>query len=230
MIAVIGDIHGCYHTLKILYNEILAAYPDIPVYCVGDLVDRGLHSYEVVEFVKKKRITFTAGNHDYMFYYFIKHPSSPLGRSWIYNGSETTLDSYSNKYSEMNRHLNHIIKAPLILDLQDCFISHAGISSYYSRKLGKKPLENEDKLRSIIEKDLNSEHGLLWTRDKLLNLGKMQVVGHTRFDEVYHDEKTNAVYVDTSACAGNKLSAVVINENIIVDKLSIPTRSIDIDI
>ena len=84
MVAVIGDIHGCFHTLEKLYALILKKYPDIPVCSVGDLVDRGKFSYEVIEFVRKNKITFTPGNHDYMFYYFIKHPSSLIGRSWIY--------------------------------------------------------------------------------------------------------------------------------------------------
>lgn len=228
MVAVIGDIHGCFHTLEKLYSLILKKYPDIPVCCVGDLVDRGKFSYEVVEFVRKNKITFTPGNHDYMFYYFIKHPSSPIGRSWIYNGAETTLDSYSNRSIEMNKHLNHIIKAPLILDLNDCFISHAGISNYYSRKLGKKPLSDKQKFVGLIEKDLNSERGILWTRDKLLNLGKLQIVGHTRFEDVYHDTESNAVYIDTAACSGNKLSAVVINENKIINILSVTTDRADI--
>jgi len=228
MIAIIGDIHGCFNTLKKLYSLILKKYPDIPVCCIGDLVDRGKFSYEVVEFVRKNKITFTPGNHDYMFYYFIKHPSSPLGRSWIYNGSETTLDSYSSRFNEMNKHLNYIIKAPLILDFTDCFISHAGISIYYSRKLGKRPLSDKQKLINVIENDLNSEHGILWTRDKLLNMGKLQVVGHTRFEEVYYDSESDAVYIDTAACSGNKLSAVIINENIIIDTLSVATDPVDI--
>ncbi|MCZ7612088.1 MAG: metallophosphoesterase [Ignavibacteriaceae bacterium] len=53
MVAVIGDIHGCFHTLRKLYDLILTKYPDIPVCAVGDLVDRGKFSYEVVEFIKK---------------------------------------------------------------------------------------------------------------------------------------------------------------------------------
>lgn len=207
----------------------MESYPEIAVYSVGDLVDRGNFSYEVVEFVKKNKITFTPGNHEYMFYYFIKHPSSPLGKSWIYNGSESTLDSYSNRYAEMNRHLNFIIKAPLILDLFDCFVSHAGISSYYSRKLGKNPLADKEKLKNIVEQDLNSERGLLWTRDKLLNLGKLQIVGHTRFDDVYYDKKSNTIYLDTAACAGNKLSAIIVNEGEVVEKFSVPTELIDIE-
>jgi serine/threonine protein phosphatase 1 len=151
-----------------------------------------------------------------------------LGRSWVFNGSETTLDSYSNRFTEMNKHLNFIIKAPLILDLNDCFICHAGISSHYSRKLGKHPLSDKQKLINIIEKDLNSDHGILWTRDKLLNLHKLQVVGHTRFQEISYDDSSDTVYIDTAACSGNKLSAVIINESIIIDKISVPTEKIDI--
>jgi serine/threonine protein phosphatase 1 len=228
MIAVIGDIHGCFFTLEKLYNEIISNYPGIPICSVGDLVDRGKNNYEVVDFIKRNRITFTAGNHDLMFYYFIKHPSSPLGTSWIYNGSETTLDSYSNRYKEMNLHLNFIIKAPLILNLDDCFISHAGISGYYSRKLGKKPLDDMKKLKSLVESELNTEHGILWTRDKLMNLGKLQIVGHTRVDELYFDKKSNALYVDTSAYAGNKLSAAIIDKSNVVETLSIGTDQRDI--
>ena len=51
MIAVIGDIHGCYLTLVELYEQILKKYPDIKVYSVGDLVDRGNKSFEVMEFI-----------------------------------------------------------------------------------------------------------------------------------------------------------------------------------
>lgn len=228
MLAVIGDIHGCFYTLEKLYNEIISKYPGIPICAVGDLVDRGKKNYEVVEFIIKNKITFTAGNHDLMFYYFIKHPSSPLGKSWVFNGSETTLDSYSNRYKEMNQHLNFIIKAPLILNLDDCFISHAGVSIHYSRKLGKEPLLNLEQFKSIIESDLNSEHGILWTRDKLMNIGKLQVVGHTSHGEVYYEKASNVVYIDTKAFAGYKLSAVIIDRNEIVDTLSVDTIPLDI--
>jgi serine/threonine protein phosphatase 1 len=128
----------------------------------------------------------------------------------------------------MQRHLNFIIKAPLTLDLFDCFISHAGISNYYSRKLGKKPLADREKMVNIVESDLNNKHGVLWTRDKLLNLGKLQIVGHTRFEEIYHDKSSNSVYIDTAACSGNKLSAVIVDENKIVDKIAVPADPRDI--
>ncbi len=139
MIAVIGDIHGCYNTLTRLYEEIKTKHPDIPVYSVGDLVDRGNFSYEVLEFIKQNKIKFTAGNHDLMFYYYVTQPTHPIGKPWIYNGSESTMESYSNYKSAMREHFVIIKKAPLFFNLKDCFISHAGISSYY-HKIFKKDI------------------------------------------------------------------------------------------
>ena len=229
MVAVIGDIHGCFYTLTELYNKIKSKYPDIPVFSVGDLVDRGNNSFEVVEFVKEKEIQFTAGNHDLMFYYFFKRPTHPIGQSWIYNGSETTLDSYSSQMDKVNGHLEYIINAPLFIDLDDCFISHAGISSYYQKQLKKGALEDPEKLNKVLNKDLNSEHSVIWSRDVLMNLGKLQIVGHTRQQDVYHDEKSDALYIDTSPFTGNKLSAVLIEKSKLVDTIDVTTSENDLN-
>lgn len=228
MIAVIGDIHGCFNTLTSLYEEIKIAYPDIPVYSVGDLVDRGNFSYEVMEFIKQKKIKFTAGNHDLMFYYYITRPTHPIGKPWIYNGSEYTMESYSNYMTAMREHLVIIKKAPLFYNLKDCFISHAGISSYYQKYFKNNIFFDDAKIKNLLEQELASSHGVIWTRDELINLGKLQIVGHTVVNEIFHDKKSNALYIDTSAFAGNKLTAVIIDNNKLVDSFSVNTVPIDI--
>ncbi len=229
MIAVIGDIHGCFYTLTTLVKKIREKYKEIPLYCVGDLVDRGNFSFEVVEFVIKENIKFTPGNHDYMFYYFIKHPQSDLGKAWIYNGSEKTILSYEDRGEEVQRHLDLIIDSPLYFDLEDCFISHAGISRYYKSKLAKHPLSEFERLHNLIYAEINSQHGVLWNRDTLLDLGKLQIVGHTRQRDVMLVKSNNAAYLDTSAFTGNKLSAVIVEESKIIDLLTVPTSLKDIE-
>src|ERR1035438_7909936 len=87
MIAVIGDVHGCYNTLKELVVRIRRLYPGISIYCVGDLVDRGNFSFETVEFVINEGLTCTSGNHDFMFYYYITDSDNDIGKSWIFNGA-----------------------------------------------------------------------------------------------------------------------------------------------
>ena len=229
MIAVIGDIHGCYNTLVKTYDKIRTKYPEIEIYSVGDLVDRGKFSFEVVDFIKTNKIKFTAGNHDLMFYFFISQPNHPIGKSWIYNGSETTMESYSNRMGKMREHLALIKKAPLFFNLEDCFISHAGISSFLKRSVKKNILESPEELDQLLHEDLNSMHSVIWSRDVLMNIGKLQLVGHTRFNDIYHDTKANALYIDTSACGGNKLTAAIIEDNKLIDTISVKTEVIDIE-
>lgn len=228
MVAIIGDIHGCYFTLVELYKKILIAYPNIPVYTVGDLVDRGNHSFETVSFVIENHVFFTPGNHDYMFYHFFKDPSSVFARSWFFNGNETTLESYENREVEMFQHIEFIKNSPLYFNIPDCFISHAGISIQYDKFLPKNYKDNLDILDQLIMNDLRSERGILWTRDPLLDIGKLQVVGHTKQQEITLVEDSHSVYIDTGACVGNKLSAIIVHESNIIETIDEKTHLNDI--
>ncbi|MBM4171194.1 MAG: diadenosine tetraphosphatase [Ignavibacteria bacterium] len=227
MIAVIGDIHGCYYTLEELYKRIISAYPDIPFYTVGDLVDRGNHSYEVVKFCMENKIKFSPGNHDYMFYYFFHDPSSVFAKSWFFNGNESTLESYENHQDEMFKHLEFIKSAPLYYNLSDCFICHAGISIEYQNLLPNYK-NNLEVLEPFIVSDMKSDRGIMWTRDQLLNLGKLQIVGHTTKKEITLVEDSNTVYLDTGVFLGNKLSAVIVHESNVIETFEENTRLEDI--
>lgn len=228
MVAVIGDIHGCYYTLIELYSRIREKYNKIPIYTLGDLVDRGNHSYEVIKFLLDEKIPFTPGNHDYMFYHFFKDPSSVFARSWIYNGNEMTLESYEEHEEALFSHIDAIKSAPLFYNLEDCFISHAGISVGYENYLPDNFRDDLSALDEFIYKDYRNDNGVLWTRDQLLNLGKLQVVGHTKQKEILFDEAANAVYIDTGACVGNALSAAIIDNSNIKEIISQKTHLNDI--
>ena len=227
MITVIGDVHGCFYTLQKLVEKIREKYPDNSIYCVGDLVDRGNFSYEVLEYVISEKIIFTSGNHDYMFYYYFKDPGSPMGRAWFHNGAESTLRSYENRMDKIDEHLNIIINAPLYVNHEDCFISHAGISTYLKNKLPENILGNLTKVEKVLREDLYDIHSILWSRDRLINVGKLQIVGHTRQSEINYDKESNVLYIDTAAVAKNKLSAAVVEKNNIVEIISVKTEMID---
>lgn len=230
MIAVIGDIHGCYHTLIELYNKIIEKYPDIKIYCVGDLVDRGKFSYEVVKFFmeNQQKIKFTLGNHDIMFYEYVKDPNSFLAKAWVFNGSESTLSSYLNHAEDILSHVNFLKNAAFCYNLDECFISHAGISSNFKLDVNLNNPQEFEIFREFIKKDIESESSIIWTRDKLKNIGKLQVVGHTRQGDVRIDKIANAVYIDTGACLGRKLSCTVIETNNVTDIISEKTHSNDL--
>lgn len=228
MIAVIGDVHGCYNTLKELVNRIKNKYPGTTIYSVGDLVDRGKYSCEVIDYIINENIKFTPGNHDYMFLYYFENPSSSIAKLWMYNGCEMTISSYSGREGKIKEHLENISREPLFFNIEEAFISHAGISKSFVKYLPKDFKENKSALMSVLEKHIANEDGILWTRDELVNFGKMQVVGHTRRNDVFFSSANNALYIDTSVYTGNKLSAVVIEPSEILDTISIPTKPEDL--
>ncbi len=228
MIGIIGDIHGCLYTLKALIEKIRNKYPDIPLYSVGDLVDRGKFSCETMDFIISEKIWFTPGNHDYMFLFYMENRTSSISKAWIYNGYESTMASYNGRDDKMREHLALIAKAPLYYNLADCFVSHAGISYYYKSYLPEDYKKDLSVLDELIEKDIENELGILWTRDELLDIGKLQVVGHTRREEVFYSRYNNVLYIDTSVYAGNKLSAAIIENNEVLEIISVPTNPGDL--
>ena len=229
MVAVIGDVHGCYHTLKELVDKIKNKYPNIKIFCVGDLVDRGNNSVEVVEFVVAEKIQCVIGNHDFMFYSNMRDPFSLMAKSWNYNGAETTLASYKDKLNQIDKHLDLIINSPLFFNLDDCFISHAGISKSLKDKLPENFLSDDAALKEILSNDLFNQNSIIWARGDLLNIGKLQVVGHTHRKEVYFDKVSNAIYIDTTAFGNNKLSAAIVEQNKLIEIIDQKTNADDVN-
>ena len=56
-IYIIGDVHGCYRSLLALIEQLPRKF-DSKICFVGDLIDRGPASADVVEFVRARRIAF----------------------------------------------------------------------------------------------------------------------------------------------------------------------------
>ena len=49
---VIGDIHGCYYTMKNLIQNSTFDYKKDRIIFIGDYIDRGLNSYDVINYIK----------------------------------------------------------------------------------------------------------------------------------------------------------------------------------
>jgi len=230
MIAVIGDIHGCYHTLKELYSQIKIKYPDIEVFSVGDLVDRGNFSCETIHFCISNNIKVCLGNHDYMFLQYFREPFSAMARAWVYNGHMSTLNSYKNNPQSLEPHLDYVEKLKLFYNTKDAFICHAGISKVYKKYFNQYKVDGTQDafIEKLLSQDLEKDHSVLWVRENLINIGKLQIIGHTRKFETLYDKNTNVYYIDTGCAYGNKLTAVIVNENKVIDQIQVPVFTEDI--
>ena len=70
-IFAIGDIHGCYDQLKALVEKIPIDFSRDTLLFIGDYIDRGPHSAEVVDYLiqlkkRVKEVIFLKGNHEDM--------------------------------------------------------------------------------------------------------------------------------------------------------------------
>ena len=91
-IWVIGDVHGEYDILMQLIQKLPI---NAKICFVGDLVDRGEKSCEVLEFVIQNNFKSVLGNHELMMVNSTReHDTNCL---WLINGGQETLNSY-DKY------------------------------------------------------------------------------------------------------------------------------------
>ena len=123
---IIGDVHGHYDGLMMLL-EAIAPSVDDSVYFLGDLIDRGPYSAQVVDFVQKSPYHCLLGNHELMLLDVVtKRASSQVRQAWLYSGGFETLNSYKTATIPQH-HVEWIRSLPAYLDLGDIWLVHAGI-------------------------------------------------------------------------------------------------------
>lgn len=96
-VYIISDVHGCYDTLMALIKKLP---DDAELIFVGDLIDRGPKSRDVIDFVRYNNLACVQGNHEVMMCDAIEdfvEYGAPLSMSdWVANGGNTVLDEYRN--------------------------------------------------------------------------------------------------------------------------------------
>ena len=101
----IGDIHGCAKTAKkLLLNELKITKEDA-IYFLGDYIDRGSGSKEVIDFILQLKnenynVNTLRGNHEQLF--MDSDKSFTDFQNWIANGGVATLESFEiSRYAEL---------------------------------------------------------------------------------------------------------------------------------
>ena len=193
---VIGDVHGCYETfLKMIEHwdketEILIQ--------LGDLIDRGKRSPEVVKLVRNLKeqymdqAVFIKGNHEYE---MIEHITSPPNNNWLKQGGTETLHQYLAANQDVEDDVKWLRTLPLFWSNDHVFISHAGISELANNHFNE-----------------TSEHGILWNRGPLKNIQKLQIIGHTPGNSPVYNAESNSWNIDTAAVFGNELTGVKLKQ------------------
>ena len=198
-IFAIGDIHGCYDRLKTLMEKIPIDCSRDTLIFIGDYIDRGPHSVEVVDYLihLKKRVPeviFLKGNHEDMLDKFITGADR---FTYLLNGGQQTLDSYLTKPVQSEffpippDHMEFFKSLRLFYETEEFIFVHAGLRP-------RVPLKSQ-----------NTED-LLWIRNKFVStkydFGKRVIFGHTPLKKPLVEP--NKIGIDTGAVYGNALTCV----------------------
>ena len=151
-LIAIGDMHGSYDKLTALLNKINPKKTDTLV-ILGDYIDRGYNSKEVVStLLKLKKTTnciFLTGNHEDMLLKTKETRKKEDISFWLFNGGITTLDSYGDYVNIFKTHGNFFENLKLYYLTDEFLFVHAGIRP-------DKPLMEQEK------------QDFLWIRDNFI--------------------------------------------------------------
>jgi len=218
-IYVIGDIHGRLDLLQKLHKLILRDIKKYPhhqkkMIYLGDLIDRGDESKEVIDTIIKPFKPFEVialkGNHEDMLLKFLKNPrTAPV---WFINGGLQTLTSYDIPitatqkldFQELRKALEYHLPKKHLLFFQtlkthyvdeNYYFCHAGVNPDYA--LDKQP-----------------EEDLIWIREPFISstkdFGKIVIHGHTY--TAYPVISHNRIGIDTGAVFTNTLTCLVLTD------------------
>ena len=107
---VVGDVHGFHLTLEALLEQLTLSAEDMVVF-LGDLIDRGPGSYQVVRTVMNHpQCVSVLGNHEAMM--LEQFTEERLARhdqdvvAWWHNGGSSTVFSYEQAHTDDANHLD----------------------------------------------------------------------------------------------------------------------------
>lgn len=222
-VYAIGDIHGRADLLLEMHRLIaedarqLTPGTDRIVVYVGDYVDRGLESRQVLDILIDEPLAgcnavHLLGNHDAWLLNFLIDPN--IGPTWLRYGGDATVHSYGVRigmphdalayYTELQaslrervprQHVDFLHALELSFETGDYLFVHAGV-------------------HPNIPLDQQTPDDLLWIREPFLSsrrdLGRVVVHGHTVEEEPI--VRANRIGIDTGACWTGCLTCLVLEE------------------
>lgn len=199
----IGDVHGCYEELIELVAKCRYSPGSDQLHFVGDLINKGPYSREVLEFAYNNHAKVVIGNHELA---LIKLVESGQKKASSLDVVKLSLGKDLEFWIEWLKQL------PTFIEEEDFILVHAGLIP------GSAPNEEDREVLTHIRTwdgqglDLNNENNPAWY--DLYTGQKTVIFGHWAKRGLTHKE--HIVGLDSGCCYGKELSAYILEENQIV--------------
>lgn len=227
-IYAIGDIHGRRDLLERLVQMIeedaaqLAEGVKPQIVFLGDYIDRGLQSRDVIEFFTSGAVdrfdpVYLMGNHEEALLRFLEEAS--FGSQWARYGGAETLYSYGlappNQRASLNSHAEMAAARDAWTRVWNEFRTRlpakhlAFFQSLQPYHVAGDYMFVHAGLRPGVRLEKQNLRDMLWIREEFLDdpaeFPKLIVHGHTPMDTVHHDHRR--LGLDTGAFLTGKLTA-----------------------
>ncbi len=203
-LIAIGDIHGDIEHLNKLLDKLKPQKDDTFVF-LGDYIDRGEHSKEVIERLidlsYETNCIFLMGNHEQMLLNLLKTKKPEDIEMWLLEGGVQTFDNYGGFVEIFSLHKDFLTGLkPYYLTDEYLFV-HAGIRPDI-------PLKKQDKT------------DMLWIRDDFIehkhNLKQKVIFGHTPFYIPYIDDDKIGINTGCGINPDGYLTALICDDETFV--------------
>ena len=195
----IGDVHGCFDKLKVLIEEKIQIKKSDKVILLGDYIDRGTQSKEVIDYIielKEKGFDILPliGNHEAMLLDALANNEFLF--LWIQNGGSETLKSFGISSLEFleAKYIDFFKKLRYYFSFEEFLFVHAGFNDEVNNPF-------EDKYHMIWKCRENYKH--------LLLQNKIIVHGHCPIKESVSkkllQESGNVINIDTGCVFSDKV-------------------------
>ncbi|WP_417268632.1 metallophosphoesterase family protein [Celeribacter baekdonensis] len=213
-LAIVGDIHGQLGCLDAMIDALTEKAPSARWVFVGDYVDRGEQSADVLERLRALEISrpntvFILGNHEEMMLSFLQDPEG-AGNRWMRHGGLQTMASYGAfRLSEHNAPETLRQARDRLLELLPEGVEHwlqTRARLFQSGNVvvvhaGADPTKPMDEQKTQALRWGHSRFGQVPRQD-----GLWVVHGHTIVDKP--KESNGVISIDTGAYATGRLTAV----------------------
>ncbi|MDF1876128.1 metallophosphoesterase [Sulfurimonas sp. SAG-AH-194-I05] len=198
-IWIIGDVHGEYDMLI----GLIAKLPqDAKICFVGDLIDRGKKSAEVVNFIIENKYDCVLGNHEIMMIESLN--DSYAKELWELSGGKQTLESYTKFEDDIfTLHIEYFKQLPYFLyyemkNNKPLVVSHSYIHDVW---VDKEHLYTQYDGKSILWQHMHNKKLFHPTKEVANNL--FNIFGHSVLKKPY--VKEYFAMIDTGATYKNKV-------------------------
>lgn len=220
---IIGDVHGCFLTLKKLIEKI---GEDNVIYSVGDLVDKGPSTCDVLDYVMSlPNFKMVLGNHEIKYIDGMKKVLAGIDVKytlWYNNyGGKSSLDSYDHlsekeRIEKIQKHVDFLEKQKFYyyLKKEKIFITHGFALPYFEKRfnISDKKVQTQFACNRLEGRyfDIYDPKNM-----KILDAKDVtNVFGHDAHKDVVM--KNKYMDIDTGCVYGGKLTAYDVKKNTLI--------------